>query len=69
MEEFFLFSLIWVVREWKSVSLDLCLSQVGAVILELQMFKLSPEIVDDELGSGRAWSVDCCELSRMCTCS
>ena len=46
--------------------MELCLSEVSAVTLELQMFKLSPEVVVYELSDGRDFSIDGGELYRMC---
>ena len=37
------FSLNLVMREWNSDMLELCLAEVSSVILELQMFKISPD--------------------------
>ena len=47
--------------------LELCLAEGSADILELQMFKVSPELVNDELKDGGDCSIDGGgELSMMC---
>ena len=59
------FSLNLSMRDWNSITLKLCLVEGCAVILELQMLKLSPEVEVDKLCDGRDCSVDGDELPRM----
>jgi hypothetical protein len=45
--------------------LEFFLAEVSAVILELELFTLSPEVVNGALGDGRYCSIDGGDLSRM----